>query len=223
MIYLIEDDNSIRELVTYALSAQGMDCVGFALPSEFWRALDERGVPDLLLLDIMLPEEDGLSILKKLRAAPHTKSLPIIMLTAKGTERDKVLGLDLGADDYVPKPFGMMELTSRVRALLRRTGADSAPEKDFTVGSLYVSPKKHIVQVEGKPVTLSLKEFELLRLLLENRGEVLTRPTLLDKIWGYEFDGETRTVDVHIRTLRKKLGSCGNLIETVRGVGYKIA
>lgn len=222
MIYLVEDDADIRELVTYALGTQNLEAKGFARPSEFWAAL--RGeMPELVLLDIMLPEEDGLSILKKLRQTPDTRDLPVIMLTAKSSEYDKVRGLDLGADDYVQKPFGIMELVSRVRALLRR----SAPKHDTTggelrLGSLTVSPEGRSAAVDGKPVSLSLKEFELLRLLMENRGRVLTRTTLLDTVWGYEFDGETRTVDVHVRNLRRKLGPCGELISTVRGVGYKI-
>lgn len=222
MIYLVEDDADIRELVTYALGTQNLEARGFARPSEFWKALRDE-LPELVLLDIMLPEEDGLSILKKLRDAPDTRDLPVIMLTAKNSEYDKVRGLDLGADDYVQKPFGIMELVSRVRALLRR----SAPKHDTTggelrLGSLTVSPEGRSATVDGKPVPLSLKEFELLRLLMENRGRVLTRTTLLDTVWGYEFDGETRTVDVHVRNLRRKLGICGELITTVRGVGYKI-
>lgn len=222
MIYLVEDDADIRELVTYALGTQSLEAQGFARPSEFWKALRDE-LPELVLLDIMLPEEDGLSILKKLRDAPDTRDLPVIMLTAKNSEYDKVRGLDLGADDYVQKPFGIMELVSRVRALLRR----SAPKHDTTggelrLGSLTVSPEGRSATVDGKPVSLSLKEFELLRLLMENRGRVLTRTTLLDTVWGYEFDGETRTVDVHVRNLRRKLGICGELITTVRGVGYKI-
>ena len=221
MIYIVEDDADIRELVTYALNMQGMETKGFAFPGEFWQALDEQ-MPDLLLLDIMLPDEDGLEILQKLRAEPKTKRLPVIMLTAKGTEYEKVRGLDLGADDYIPKPFGMMELISRVRALLRRAGDTCEQTDEYRAGGLVVNTSKHTVTVNGKPVSLSLKEFEVLRLLLENRGKVLTRSSLLDAIWGYEFDGETRTVDVHMRNLRKKLGPCGSIIGTVRGVGYKI-
>ena len=181
----------------------------------------EQEAPSLVLLDIMLPEEDGLQVLKKLRAAPATQKIPVMMLTAKDSEYDKVLGLDSGADDYLPKPFGMMELVARVKALLRRadTGGE-APE--FVLGRLRVSPARHLVQVDGREVQLTLKEFELLRTLLENDGMVLTRDKLLTKIWGYDFDGETRTVDVHVRTLRQKLGELGSLIETVRGVGYKI-
>ena len=221
-IFLLEDDDSIRKLVIYALGSQGYEAQGFDRPSDFWKAM-EGPQPTLVLLDIMLPEEDGLSILKKLRANPATKRLPVMMLTAKDSEYDKVLGLDSGADDYVPKPFGMMELMARIKALLRRSG--STPEegnKDYNVGKLYVSPSRHQVKVDGNEVSLTLKEFELLCFLLENDGMVLTRDKILARIWGYDFDGETRTVDVHVRTLRQKLGECGSLIETVRGVGYKI-
>lgn len=222
MIYIVEDDADIRELVTYALGTQGLEARGFALPSEFWRAMDET-LPDLILLDIMLPEEDGLEILKKLRSARRTGRLPVIMLTAKGTEFEKVRGLDSGADDYIPKPFGMMELISRVRALLRRAAPSGESGGEYRIGGLTVSVVRHTVTADGAPVSLSFKEFELLRLLLENRGKVLTRSALLDSVWGYEFDGETRTVDVHVRNLRRKLGACGELVETVRGVGYKIS
>lgn len=173
------------------------------------------------MLDIMLPEEDGLSILKKLRSSPATKKIPIMMVTAKGSEYDKVIGLDNGADDYIAKPFGMMELIARVKALLRRTGKEET-ETEYTIGCLYVSPAKHIVQVDGKDVTLTYKEFELLSMFLKSGDVVLTRDRLLNEIWGYSFDGENRTVDVHIRTLRQKLGPAGDLIETVRGVGYKL-
>lgn len=221
MIYFLEDDNSIRELVVYTLNSTGFEATGFAKPAEFWAAL-EKETPSLALLDIMLPEEDGLSILKKLRANPATKKLPVMMLTAKDSEYDKVLGLDSGADDYVPKPFGMMELMARIKALLRRAAPQEPQEKDYTVGQLYVSPSRHLVKVDGQEVSLTLKEFELLCFLLENDGMVLTRDKILARIWGYDFDGETRTVDVHVRTLRQKLGACGSLIETVRGVGYKI-
>lgn len=220
MIYILEDDNSIRELVVYTLNSTGFETQGFGKPSQFWAAVD-RQAPSLVLLDIMLPEEDGLQVLKKLRAAAPTKKVPVMMLTAKDSEYDKVLGLDTGADDYLPKPFGMMELVARVKALLRR--AEPEPEaKEFVLGELRVSPARHLVLVGGREVQLTLKEFELLRTLLENDGMVLTRDKLLTKIWGYDFDGETRTVDVHVRTLRQKLGEMGSLIETVRGVGYKI-
>lgn len=221
MIYVLEDDESIRELIIYTLNGQNMQAKGFGTPSEFWDAVHEK-TPSLVLLDIMLPEEDGFSILQKLRAAPATKRLPVIMLTAKGSEYDIVRGLDIGADDYVPKPFRMMELLSRIRALLRRSGADNDRQEEYRVGNLYVNPVRHEVQVDGKDVVLTLKEFELLNLLISRQGVVFTRAQLLDEIWGYGFDGESRTVDVHVRTLRQKLGEAGNYIETVRGIGYKI-
>ena len=219
LIYLVEDDNSIRELVAYTLHSAGFEAEGFERPSAFWRACAERR-PDLVLLDLMLPEEDGISILKKLRQAPQTARLPILLLTAKSSEYDTVVGLDSGADDYIPKPFRMMELISRIRALLRRTEDDGAEE--YQTGNLYVCPSRHIATVDKKNVNLTLKEYEVLCLLLKNSGTVLSRTQLLNQVWGYEFDGESRTVDVHIRTLRQKLGSAGELVETVRGVGYKI-
>lgn len=220
MIYLVEDDNSIRELVIYTLQSTGMEATGFSCAKDFWNAMKTE-TPSLILLDIMLPDEGGLTILKKLRAASGTERLPVIMLTAKGTEYDKVIGLDNGADDYIPKPFGMMELVSRVKAVLRRTKPEQKPNQ-YRIGPVAVDVGKHTVTVEEKPVTLTFKEFELLSYLMENEGIVLTRDQLLSKIWGYDFDGETRTVDVHIRTLRQKLGLGGNYIETIRGVGYKM-
>lgn len=222
MIYLVEDDDSIRELVVYTLNSQGMEAEGFSLPSDFWQAMD-KSIPDLILLDIMLPEEDGLEILTKLRKRSDTRQLPIAMLTAKGSEYDTVKGLDSGADDYIPKPFRMMELVSRVKALLRRAGKlEERSDEEYTLENLYVSRKKHQVKVDGEEITLTIKEFEMLFLLLSNPGIVFTRAQLLDKIWGYQFDGESRTVDVHIRTLRQKLKTAGHFIETVRGMGYKI-
>lgn len=218
MIYLLEDDDSIRDFVVYTLNSQGMEARGFALPSAFWAAMGET-VPALVLLDVMLPEEDGISVLKKLRSAVRTAKLPIIMLTAKGTEFDKVLGLDAGADDYVAKPFGMLELLSRIRALLRRTAAET---EALRCGTLAVDPVGHTVTVEGKAVVLTQKEFEVLCLLLKRRGQVLSREQLIGEVWGYAFTGESRTVDVHVRTLRQKLGEAGAYIETVRGYGYKI-
>ena len=220
MIYLLEDDDSIRKLVLYGLDSQGFQSKGFALPSEFWRAMDTE-LPELVLLDIMLPEEDGLSILKKLRARPATKRLPIIMLTAKNSEYDRVIGLDHGADDFVSKPFSMLELIARIRAVLRRA-EPAQTSGDFSLGLLFVSPDRHEVKVGGKDVTLTNKEFELLCLLLRNKGIVLTRATLMDRGWGFESERENRTLDVHIRTLRVKLGEAGSYIETVRGIGYKI-
>lgn len=218
MIYLLEDDESIRKFVIYALKQTGLEACGFPLPSLFKQAVEEKK-PELALLDIMLPEEDGISVLKWLRSRSETKDLPIIMLTAKSSEYDKVLGLDSGADDYVAKPFGTMELISRIKALLRRTKNE---ETEYNFGRLYVNPTKHIVTVGGENVSLTLKEFEILCLMLKNRGTVLSRDRLLIEIWGYDYDGENRTVDVHIKTLRTKLKDCGALIETVRGLGYKI-
>ena len=219
MIYLVEDDESIRELVVYTLKSQGLEALGFERPSLFWKAL-ERERPSLILLDVMLPEEDGISILKKLRMRPDTRKVPIAMLTAKGSEYDTVIGLDSGADDYIPKPFRMMELMSRIRALMRRSQDTGAQE--YRLGCLYVSPARHLVTVNNEPVTLTLKEYEVLCFLLKNSGTVLTRTQLLKQVWGYEFDGESRTVDVHIRTLRQKLKEAGEYVETIRGVGYRI-
>ena len=222
MIYLLEDDTSIQNFVLYTLKNTGFEAEGFERPSDFWKRMEEQ-VPDLLLLDIMLPEEDGIEILKKIRGNKNTKNLPIIMLTAKGTEYDKVLGLDTGADDYVAKPFSMMELMSRIKALLRRSEVSEEKEDSYNVGSLYVSISKHIVKVNDEEIrTLTYKEFELLSLLLQNQETVFSRDQILQSIWGYDFDGESRTVDVHIRTLRQKLGEAGRLIETVRGFGYKL-
>lgn len=222
MIYLVEDDDSIRELVLYTLHTTGFEAEGFQNAADFWQAL-EKELPQLVLLDIMLPDEDGLHILKRLRAGAETADLPVMMLTAKSSEYDRVVGLDSGADDYMPKPFGMMELVSRVRALLRRAAKPAAEDKLFTAGSLAVDVKRRAVTVDGEPVILTYKEFELLCYLLENRGVVLSRDQILTKIWDYNYSGETRTVDVHIRTLRQKLGGAGALIETVRGVGYRLA
>ena len=219
-IYLLEDDDSIRKLVIYALGSQGYEAQGFDRPSDFWSAM-EGPQPALILLDIMLPEEDGLSILQKLRASAATKRIPVIMLTAKNTEYDRVVGLDSGADDFISKPFGMMELVARVRAVLRRT--EQKPEtEDYQVGDLFVSPQRHVVRVAGEEVPLTNKEFELLCLLLEHQGMAMTRDAIMDGVWGQEFSRETRTLDVHVRTLRTKLGAAGHYIETVRGVGYKI-
>ncbi|HIS61067.1 MAG TPA: response regulator transcription factor [Candidatus Scybalomonas excrementigallinarum] len=221
MIYFVDDDDSIRELIIYTLNSQGIEAEGFAKPSEFWKAMEER-IPTLILLDIMLPEEDGISILKKIRSKSLWKKIPVIMLTAKGSEFDTVLGLDSGADDYVPKPFRMMELLSRIRAHLRRNDEVVEENKVLKLGILSVDSQKHIVKVGEDEIVLTLKEFDLLHFLLENKGIVLTRAQILDRIWGYEFDGESRTVDVHIRTLRQKLKDAGKYIETVRGVGYKL-
>ena len=221
MIYMLEDDASIRKLVVYTLNSQGMETQGFERPSEFWKAMEQQ-LPQLLLLDIMLPEEDGLSVLRKLRTNPETKKLPVLLLTAKGSEYDKVMGLDMGADDYVVKPFGMMELMARIRAALRHVSNEHQEEENYRIGTLFVDPRRHIVRDGEREVALTLKEFQLLCLLLERPGTVFTRDQILNTIWGYEFDGASRTVDVHVRTLRQKLGKSGDGIETVRGVGYKI-
>ena len=221
MIYFVEDDNSIRKLVLYSLTSAGLEAEGFSRPDEFWTAMEKR-IPKVILLDIMLPEEDGISILKKLRASGRTQHIQIILLTAKTSEYDKVIGLDAGADDYVAKPFGMMELMARVRSALRRAGGTEETAQLCTLGDLTVDISRHIVQVGGEEVILTLKEFQLLALLLEHRNTVFTRDNLLSTIWGYDFDGNSRTVDVHIRTLRAKLGSAGSYIQTIRGIGYKI-
>lgn len=220
MIFCVEDDDNIRELVVYTLESTGIKAQGFAEGNSFMEAL-AFDTPELILLDIMLPGEDGLTLLSKLKSSSKTKDIPVIMVTAKGAEYDKVKGLDSGADDYVTKPFGMMELVSRVKAVLRRTGKKQAKE-DMQVAGVCVDVKKHEVTVGGKAVTLTLKEFELLERLMRNQNIVLTRDQLLEDIWGYDFDGESRTVDVHVRTLRQKLGEKGEIIETVRGVGYRI-
>ena len=220
MIYLLEDDNGIQNFVLYALRSSGFDAQGFETPSAFYSAMNER-IPDLLLLDIMLPEEDGISILKKLRDNDNTRDLPIIMLTAKTTEFDKVTGLDSGADDYITKPFGAMELISRINALLRRTRS-IVSENRLTAGDITLIPSRHEVFRGEERLVLTLKEYELLAALMKNKGKVIQRDELLSKVWGYDFTGESRTLDVHIRTLRSKLGESGDIIETVRGVGYKV-
>lgn len=220
MIYCVEDDNSIRDLMIYTLNASGFEALGLPDGQAFFEALEERK-PELVMLDIMLPGEDGISILKKIRSRAETKDVPVIMATAKGTEYDKVIGLDSGADDYLAKPFGMMEMVSRIKAVLRRT-APKGNGKILRAGSLEMNLSEHIVSVSGKRVRLTLKEFELLRLFMENIGQVFTRDRLLSAVWGMDYIGETRTVDVHIGTLRTKLGDCGEYIQTVRGVGYRM-
>lgn len=220
MIYCVEDDTGIRELMMYTLKASGFEARGFAEASEFWQALSEK-LPELILLDIMLPGEDGITVLEKLRHRADTAKVPVIMASAKGTEFDRVKGLDCGADDYLSKPFGMMEMVSRVRAVLRR----SAPQKSDSVLRLCgieLNIAEHRVISDSKEVQLTLKEFELLRLFMENPGFVFSRELLLSRIWGEEFVGESRTVDVHVGTLRQKLGAPGEAIETVRGVGYRM-
>ncbi|MDR2615853.1 MAG: response regulator transcription factor [Oscillospiraceae bacterium] len=219
MIYLVEDEESIRELVVYTLCSTGLTARGFANAEEFWSALRELK-PSLVLLDIMLPGEDGLEILRRLREAPDTAKLPVMMLTARGTEYDKVRGLELGADDYLAKPPGMMELVARVKRLLRRADGDGDRE-EYSVGGLFVSVPRRLVTVNGEEVNLTLMVFGLLEFLLRNAGLVMTRDKLLSAVWGYNYEGETRTVDTHILTLRGKLGPCGSVIQTVRGVGYK--
>ncbi|MEG2174573.1 MAG: response regulator transcription factor [Oscillospiraceae bacterium] len=220
MVYCVEDDAAIQELVLYALSASGFAARGFESAAALDGALLQQK-PALLLLDVMLPGEDGLSLLRRLRAAPQTARLPIILLTAKSAEYDKVIGLDNGADDYVCKPFGVLELISRVRAVMRRT----EPFENFgllTVGSVTLCEEQHMVHVQDEEIALTNREFELLRFLMQNRGLVLTRDRLLDAVWNCGYEGESRTIDVHIATLRQKLGEAGRLIETVRGVGYRM-
>lgn len=220
MIYCVEDDNSIRNLMVYSLNASGFEAEGFADGGEFFQAL-ERQLPELIMLDIMLPGQDGVEILKILRARPDTAHIPVIMATARGTEYDKVIGLDSGADDYLVKPFGMMEMVSRTKAVLRRAAPKDAPPQ-LRLGKLSMDLRSHTVSAGEESVQLTLKEFELLRLFLENPGRAFSRDQLLSTIWDTDYVGETRTVDVHIGTLRTKLGSCGDYIRTVRGVGYRI-
>lgn len=219
MIYCVEDDEGIRSMMIYTLKASGMDACGFGDSSGFFQAL-EKQKPELVLLDIMLPGQDGISILHQLRDRPSTADIPVIMTTAKGTEYDKITGLDAGADDYLAKPFGMMEMVSRVKAVLRR----SQPKKEniLTSMNLTLDPFSHTVKVDGNPVELTLKEFDLLQLFLENPGQVFTRDVLLDRIWNLSVSVETRTVDVHIRSLRLKLNGWKGTIETVRGMGYRL-
>ena len=219
MIFCVEDDSNIRELVVYTLETTGFQARGFEEGKSFLEALALE-TPDLILMDIMLPGEDGISLLKRLKNSSKTRDIPVIMVTAKGAEYDKVKGLDLGADDYVTKPFGMMELVSRIKAVLRRSGAAKKKAEDIIVsGNLEINTKKHEVRADGEVIGLTLKEYELLKRLMENPNIVMTRDSLLEEIWGYDFDGETRTVDVHIRTLRQKLGKCGERVETVREIG----
>ncbi len=219
-IYCVEDDESIRELVLYALHSSGFETCGFEDGESFFAVLDQQ-LPSLVLLDIMLPGEDGLTILRRLRENSRTARIPVIMVTAKTSEYDKVTGLDTGADDYIAKPFGVMELVSRVRAVLRRTRAD-VPAGVLRLDPIVLDPARRTVTVEGQPVTLTFKEFELLAFLMRNEDLVLTRERLMETVWGFDFEGESRTVDMHIKSLRQKLGSCSDMIQTVRGVGYKI-
>lgn len=220
MVYILEDDDNIRKLINYSLKSQGFEVQDFALPTAFWSALQTKN-PDLLLLDIMLPEEDGISILKKLRSNPKTSTIPVIMLTAKDSEYDIVTGLDSGADDYVTKPFGMMALVSRIKAVLRRYEKSDSHKELLEAGGIKIDENQHTVFAGNQQLLLTVKEFDLLVLLIKNRGNVLTREQLLESVWGLSSEIESRTVDVHIRTLRAKLGEYEKNIETIRGVGYK--
>lgn len=219
MIYCVEDESGIRNMVVYTLEAAGLQAKGLEDGVALYAALKEQ-IPSLIILDIMLPDEDGISILKKLRVQSSTQRVPVIMATAKSSEYDKVVGLDSGADDYLVKPFGMMEMVSRVRAVLRRSAQEEVPA--IQLGKLYLNPSAHVVMIDGEPIELTYKEFEMLYMLMSNPGRVFTRQQFLTCIWDQDYDGETRTVDVHIRNLRQKLGACGNYISTVRGVGYRM-
>ena len=221
MIWCVEDDASIRDIEVYALTSTGFEARGFADGDTFWDALQKEAPPELVVLDVMLPGTDGIELLRRLRASARFAELPVVMATAKGAEYDKIQGLDLGADYYLVKPFGVMELVSCVKAVLRRC-APKAPAQVLRAGALELSPEEHTVTVGGARVALTYKEFELLKLFLSNPGTAFTRDQLFNAVWGMDFVGETRTVDMHIRTLRQKLGSCGNLIETVRNVGYRL-
>lgn len=218
LIYIVEDDINIREIETFALKNSGYQIRDFECASDFYKELQEK-LPNLILLDVMLPDEDGLSIIKKLRSNSQTRKIPVIMVTAKTTELDKVKGLDLGADDYLTKPFGVMELISRVKALLRRC-AGMEDEKFYAVGGLQLDVEKHTVSAFGERVELTFKEYELLRLLMQNAGIVTSRDVIMERIWGTDFEGESRTLDMHIKTLRQKLGNAGAMIKTIRNVGY---
>ena len=220
LIYIVEDDQNIREIESFALKNSGYTIMDFECAKDFYHQLAEK-VPDCILLDIMLPDEDGLEILKKIRSIPDTRKVPIMMITAKTAELDKVKGLDLGADDYITKPFGIMELISRVKALLRRS-MNMEDEKFLSAGDIFLDGEKHMVYVKGEPVDLTFKEYELLKLLIQNQGIVMSRDVIMERIWGIDFEGESRTLDVHIKTLRQKLKNAGTLIKTVRNVGYMI-
>ena len=217
MIYIVEDDLNIQEIELFALKNSGYQAAGFETAKEFYKALSER-LPELILLDIMLPDEDGMSILKRLRSRADTQKIPVIMVTAKSSELDKVKGLDGGADDYIAKPFGVMEMIARVKALLRRSGG--AGENLLVCGRVMLDSEKRMVYVDGKPVELTYKEFELLKLLMKNHGIVISRDVIMERVWDSSFEGESRTIDVHVRTLRQKLGEGGSLIRTIRNVGY---
>lgn len=219
-IFIVEDDENIRELIVYALNSNRFEAFGFENSREFWKGL-KNNMPDLMLLDIMLPDEDGISILTRIRQQKSTAKVPVIMLTVKGNEYDKVKGFDLGADDYITKPFSVLELISRIKAVLRRSENEES-NNILSYGALEMDIKKHTVNANGENSNLTFKEFELLQYLLMNKGIVLSRNKMMEEIWGFDYEGESRTVDMHIKTLRQKLGGSGNLIETVRGVGYKI-
>ena len=219
MIYCVEDESGIRNMMVYTLESAGLKAKGLEDGAALYAALKEE-IPSLIILDIMLPDEDGISILIKLRVQSSTQRVPVIMATAKGSEYDKVIGLDSGADDYLVKPFGKMEMVSRVRAVMRRSAQEEVPA--IQLGQLYLNPSAHVVMVDGEPVELTYKEFEMHYMLMANPGRVFTRQQFLTCIWDQDYDGETRTVDVHIRNLRQKLGPCGNYINTVRGVGYRM-
>ena len=217
MIYIVEDDQNIQEIELFALKNSGYQALGFGTAQEFDAAL-ARQLPELILLDIMLPDEDGLSILARLRSRPETRRIPVIVVTAKTTELDKVKGLDAGADDYLTKPFGVMEMIARVKALLRRSGGGQ--ERQLSCGCVTLDPERRSALAAGVPVELTYKEFELLRLLMKNRGIVVSREVIMERVWDSDFEGESRTIDVHVRALRQKLGDCGSIIKTVRNVGY---
>lgn len=220
LIYIVEDDINIREIETFSLKNSGYQIKDFGCAADFYAKMQEK-LPNLIILDVMLPDEDGLSIVKKLRSNPESRKIPVIMVTAKTTELDKVKGLDLGADDYLTKPFGVMELISRVKALLRRCEG-MEDEKFYSVGGLLLDIEKHSVSVNEEPVELTYKEYELLRMLVQNAGIVTSREAIMERVWGTDFEGESRTLDMHIKTLRQKLGEAGSLIKTIRNVGYII-
>ncbi len=220
LIYIVEDDKNIREIEAFALKNSGYQIRDFECAAQFYAKMEEK-LPNLILLDVMLPDEDGLNILRKIRSNSESRKIPVIMVTAKTTELDKVKGLDMGADDYLTKPFGVMELISRVKALLRRCeGAED--EKYYSVGSLLLDIEKHMVSVDGEAIELTFKEYELLRLLMQNAGIVTSREAIMERVWGTDFEGESRTLDMHIKTLRQKLGTAGSMIKTIRNVGYII-
>lgn len=219
MIYIVEDDRNIQEIELFALKNSGYQATGFETAKEFYKALNEK-LPELILLDIMLSDEDGLSILKRLRTRADTQKIPVILVTAKTSEIDKVKGLDGGADDYIAKPFGVMEMIARVKALLRRSGG--MEENMLTCGNVTLDGEKRMVYVDGKTIELTYKEFELLKLLMKNHGIVISRDVIMERVWDSSFEGESRTIDVHVRTLRQKLGDGGSIIKTIRNVGYMV-